>query len=262
MTIVNMKDEKITSLCETEKLRDICAKNNNPLLFKKLYAENYVDFSNLNTGSIWDKLNRETYSHLNKSSIYKDKIKIVIHLLSQGNGNLLDIGFGNGIIERKLDKSNYRLFGIDISQKSTIVLNKANLGIFKVSGILKIPFESNFFDYVLVLDVLEHVSPQNTFKALSEVKRVLKKGGNLIISIPLNEGLDNLLKTNRNVNMHVREYTSEILKAELKYSGFLVRKEYFLYAYEKCYRIKKILTEILFRKFKNPNLYICLSKKI
>lgn len=256
-----MKDKKITSLNATEKLRDNYSKNNNNILFRKLYEDDYVNFPNLNTGSMWDKLNRETYQYLIKSPIYNDKIKIVSRLLSLGSGNLLDIGFGNGIIESKLDKNNYRVFGIDISQKSTNYINKFNLGIFKVGSILKIPFESNYFDYVLVLDVLEHISPQNTFKALSEVRRVLKKDGNLVISIPLNEGLDNLLKINRNVNMHVREYTPEILKAELTYSGFRVRKEHFLYAYKKCYRIKKILTKIFFQKFKNPNLYIIHLKK-
>lgn len=46
-------------------------------------------------------------------------------------------------------------------------------------------FEDNYFDCVIALDVFEHIP--DPFKAFSEVKRVLKKGGIGIITVPIDE---------------------------------------------------------------------------
>lgn len=46
------------------------------------------------------------------------------------------------------------------------------------------PYEDDRFDVVLLLDVFEHLSFEDQPKALTEIKRVLKKGGKLLISIP------------------------------------------------------------------------------
>ena len=44
------------------------------------------------------------------------------------------------------------------------------------------PFDDNNFDFILCNHVLEHV--ENDIKALSEIKRVLKKGGRAIVQVP------------------------------------------------------------------------------
>ena len=44
------------------------------------------------------------------------------------------------------------------------------------------PFDNNYFDFILCNHVLEHV--ENDIKALSEIKRVLKKGGRAIVQVP------------------------------------------------------------------------------
>ena len=44
------------------------------------------------------------------------------------------------------------------------------------------PFDNNNFDFILCNHVLEHV--ENDIKALSEIKRVLKKGGRAIVQVP------------------------------------------------------------------------------
>ncbi len=46
------------------------------------------------------------------------------------------------------------------------------------------PFEDNFFDVVLLLDVFEHIGYSDQPMALQEIKRVLKSDGQLIVSIP------------------------------------------------------------------------------
>ena len=44
------------------------------------------------------------------------------------------------------------------------------------------PFDDNSFDFIMCNHVLEHV--ENDIKALSEIKRVLKKGGRAIVQVP------------------------------------------------------------------------------
>ena len=51
------------------------------------------------------------------------------------------------------------------------------------------PFDNNYFDFILCNHVLEHV--ENDIKALSEIKRVLKKGGRAIVQVPFYHPIPN-----------------------------------------------------------------------
>src|SRR3989344_1744409 len=57
---------------------------------------------------------------------------------------------------------------------------------FKKGSIFNIPYRNGYFDYVFLHDVLHHIdekrkSQRMHFKALDELKRVCKKGGQIII---------------------------------------------------------------------------------
>jgi ubiquinone/menaquinone biosynthesis C-methylase UbiE len=51
-----------------------------------------------------------------------------------------------------------------------------------VADITRLPFSDDFFDVVICSEVLEHIPDQHT--AVYEVNRVLKPGGDLIVSVP------------------------------------------------------------------------------
>ena len=51
------------------------------------------------------------------------------------------------------------------------------------ADICNLPFENNFFDLILCNHVLEHIPDHE--KAISELYRVLKKGGTLIVQVPI-----------------------------------------------------------------------------
>lgn len=55
---------------------------------------------------------------------------------------------------------------------------------FVKGNILALPFKDNYADYIVVDNVLEHVLIYKTLDALKELKRVLKKGGRLVIFVP------------------------------------------------------------------------------
>ncbi|HNZ29289.1 MAG TPA: class I SAM-dependent methyltransferase [Candidatus Goldiibacteriota bacterium] len=95
---------------------------------------------------------------------------------------VLDAGCGPGILINQLEAM-YKIkgYGCDLSK---LALKRAKeCGskkiIYKNSVLEKMPFPKNYFDAVVSFDVLEHV--ENKEKVLSEMARVLKPGGKLLI---------------------------------------------------------------------------------
>lgn len=102
-------------------------------------------------------------------------------------GNLVDLGCGDGgILDILTDGIQYT--GIDISptqleyaKKRAKKLGKKNTQ-FYMGDILNLEVNDSSFDSAIVCDVVEHVL--STEKLFNEIKRVVKKNGYIIISIP------------------------------------------------------------------------------
>jgi SAM-dependent methyltransferase len=95
------------------------------------------------------------------------------HLLKRfARGVLLDVGCGDGNIRRWLPPgTTYE--GID--QEASAATNR-------VGDIHHLPYEAASFDTVVCTSVLEHV--QDTEQVTKELHRVLRPGGNCIVTIP------------------------------------------------------------------------------
>jgi len=260
---------KTVPLCEhcksnpfkVERARDIFARNKKFHFLKKTYSQNFGEIPNINSPDFWDKLLFSTGRTEEKSPITKDRINTVIRIIRPWRGKLLDVGFGYGFIEKGIPRDTFDLYGIEISHKAVKRIKKITKGNFKMGSILEVPFQNEFFDVVLALEVLEHISPHNTFKALGELKRVLKKQGMLLVSVPLNEELEEMYEKELNPNGHVRVYTPELIKTELKIVGFKIQKELPLFAFKTFYELKKVLQKTLFRSRWRPNDIVILAQK-
>lgn len=104
------------------------------------------------------------------------------------DNKILDFGCGPGKLLYLLSQKKIRLnlFGCDIN-KEIINFNKKeyknkNINFSLVKEDFKTIFEDSFFDFVFLLDVVEHISEPNKF--LKEINRIIKKGGKLIINTP------------------------------------------------------------------------------
>jgi predicted SAM-dependent methyltransferase len=75
----------------------------------------------------------------------------------------------------KFKEKGYKILGVDKYYKSKSILQ---------ADILTLPFEDNSFDYILFLDVIEHLFYPEQLIAVKELKRVLKPGGKIILSVP------------------------------------------------------------------------------
>jgi len=106
------------------------------------------------------------------------------------NKRVLNIGVGGGVFEKLALKSNVDVYSIDPSAKSIDMLhNMIGKEKAKVGYSQDIPFSDNFFDVVIMSEVLEHLETDIIKKTLKEVKRVLKEDGKFIGTVPYNENL-------------------------------------------------------------------------
>jgi ubiquinone/menaquinone biosynthesis C-methylase UbiE len=97
---------------------------------------------------------------------------------------VLDAGCGHGeLLQYIKERCECDLFGVDMVQQR---LNKADLieGVeIRYSNIQKrIPFRNNFFDVAFSTEVIEHLKDNQSF--LKELRRVTKKDGRIILTIP------------------------------------------------------------------------------
>lgn len=103
----------------------------------------------------------------------------------QKGKKLLDVGCGGGADDLVfIQEFGLETQGIDIYKNPKI--NKIKKLKFSLAGIYNIPFNDNTFDYVFLHDILHHIDeekqdPKKHLFALRELKRVVKKGGNIII---------------------------------------------------------------------------------
>jgi len=102
---------------------------------------------------------------------------------------VLDVGCGVGYGLAFFANHNYKkLFGIDINKYSLTIAKKrcpkANV---KYGDAIKIPFESNKFDLVILTEVIEHLDDPQT--ALKEIRRILSPKGILFLTTPNRMGL-------------------------------------------------------------------------
>ncbi len=109
--------------------------------------------------------------------IYIRKIEFVDSFIKNhmDKAKILDAGCGEGVLVEKYRKEGKDIIGIDINVSNDYV---------QKGDILGMPFGDESFDLVLCLDVIEHLSFSDQPEALSEIKRVMKKSGKLLISIP------------------------------------------------------------------------------
>lgn len=171
-------------------------------------------------------------------------------------GKLLEIGSFPFTITHELKQKSFNVYGVDFNY------NNKKYNVVKCDiECQPLPFKDNYFDNVLMMQVLEHLG-HNPMFALYEIKRVLKPKGKLILSTPnffhlrnfvwlLFKGyqweLLNMIKhTDRqDYTGHIRTYSMKELEMILRYIGFdIIVKRYLWYESEK-YKIGGIITRML-----------------
>jgi len=227
------------------------------------YQNQQVFLPDTNNGRFWDE--RFQAEDLEQNFNYQFpleqwRVEQVLQLLDKKK-SVLNLGVGSGRLEarllRQLPADQY--LGTDITNKRLKLLQKKwpNYKFVK-ADLLKLPLADASFEQVCLLEVLEHIRPDKTFKVLAEIQRVLKPAGQLLISVPLNEGLETMLPDNP--NSHLRLYSPELLQFELEQAGFRVKKVYLASAFAKHFKIKHLINQLF--KLRQANNCLVIAQKV
>lgn len=119
---------------------------------------------------------------------HKRRFFEVSKVIEPVKGKILDVGSADGTFSKIiLDKSKAdELVGMEVLESSVDWAKKhwkkQKRMKFIVGDAHRLKFENNSFDAVFILEVLEHV--EDPVKVLSEVNRILKKGGYGVFLVP------------------------------------------------------------------------------
>jgi ubiquinone/menaquinone biosynthesis C-methylase UbiE len=115
------------------------------------------------------------------------KAKVLIKIAeknfdSLNNIKVLDVGCGVGLTDRHLTSEIKNLYGVDVSSGAVENANKRNPNV-KYTDYEgeRLPFEDNFFDLAFAINVMHHVEPAKWENFVSEMKRVIKPGGIMVV---------------------------------------------------------------------------------
>jgi SAM-dependent methyltransferase len=143
------------------------------------------------------------------------------------NGLLLDVGCGIGWYEKYMSEKGCIFFvGVDVDHNA---LCKAKKGVstnrceFVRASANTLPFKQSSFDAISLFDVLEHLPADSEFGFFSEVNRILKANGSVVVSVPNNCFFGKLLDPAYFLMGH-RHYALDEVRGFMEKTGFNVYK--------------------------------------
>lgn len=109
------------------------------------------------------------------------RLKYIVRNFSERK-RILDVGCGTGLLACGLQSYGFDVYGLDISQKMIEIASKRlQPGRAFCSNAEKIPFPSEYFDGIICIATLHHISSDRVYHVLCEMSRVLKPQGRLLI---------------------------------------------------------------------------------
>ncbi len=157
----------------------------------------YIEFKNF------------TSNYLHRKRIIRKEIDNLMY-----DGIILDIGSG---VSPMIEVSDCSVFG-DISIPSMKIMKKKGANC-SVLDIINLGLRDKSVDIIVCSEVLEHISDH--LRALREMKRILKGGGMLLLTIPINDYY--WLKDDELVG-HLRRYDSKKFIKKIEELGFDIIK--------------------------------------
>ena len=142
-------------------------------------------------------------------------------------GKLLDIGCSYGNYLFKMKQLGWDVYGTEINDKA-VKYAKESLGLQNVETLFfeGTAFPNDFFDVVNMNMVLEHVYDPNAI--IQRVNRVLKRGGQVMISVPDISGFESTFYREYSYGLqvpeHLQHFSPKTIRLLLENNGFKVTK--------------------------------------
>lgn len=145
---------------------------------QRFYPENYRPYNRYHSTNRLQKFIRFIIKH----NRFIAKILIADQLFFLPKGKLLDVGPGSGYYLHILKEWGWKVTGLELSPKAVKVLKKSGFQEIYQGDMFSHKFSSNSFDLVRYSLVMEHVASPR--QELVRVKKILKKGGKVLVIVP------------------------------------------------------------------------------
>lgn len=120
--------------------------------------------------------------------MYRRRVEMALEEC-KGGERILEVGFGTGLAFPNLHDNYKEIHGLDLTADIAAVQSvfaPINIPLFLQKGdVSNMPYKDSFFDTVLLVSILEHLKPLELELAFSEIKRVLKPGGQMVYGTPV-----------------------------------------------------------------------------
>jgi ubiquinone/menaquinone biosynthesis C-methylase UbiE len=126
--------------------------------------------------------------YIEKGVVQKEPSKKVLESINffKGKGlkKILDLGCGTGRHTTLLVKEGFEVYGCDNSEDALkIIKNFLADNEFRLCDMTKLSYEDGYFDGILCYQVIQHGKIAEIKQSISEMYRVLKKGGYLFLVV-------------------------------------------------------------------------------
>lgn len=161
--------------------------------YDQLYQELYGIYDEKSLASYWDLrywvLENTPFDEVTPFNVARSHVagaqnafKVrYAHILEGLGGKLLDVGCGSGHYSVPLKElsPNLHYYGIDTSPMAVKVSKKYATpeSVIRLGSATELPYSDNSFDVVMSITCLQHLPVEMRLQAISEMKRVLKPGG-------------------------------------------------------------------------------------
>jgi SAM-dependent methyltransferase len=144
--------------------------------------------------------------------LYRTRVEMCLDEC-RGGERILEVGFGSGLTFLNLSEKYREIHGLDLTADVEQVKKVfAPHGIdpdLKNGSVLEMPYADDTFDTVLLISILEHLKPDQEAKAFSEIRRVLKPGGQVVYGVPIERPLMVLMFRTLGYNIREHHFSTE-----------------------------------------------------
>lgn len=185
----------------------------------KFYPDSYESYQSINLKTSW------LMGKILRYGLQKRK-RFVLNYRSKGR--LLDIGCATGDFLDEVshygNNTQWELYGVEISKYAAELASKKKyLKIFNAT-LEECGFPDHYFDVITLWDVLEHL--YDPAGSLSEIHRILKPGGILVIRVPNFNSLDRIIFKSEwagwDAPRHLYVFSKSTIAAYLDRNGFSI----------------------------------------
>ncbi len=175
----------------------------------------------------WNELEETavpSYVHANPwvRWLFGRRVEVVAQMLGTDSMRVLDVGCGGGLLLAAAHRAGHEATGIDLDTRPALACPIAESIQVLEADATQLAFAADRFDWVVAMDVLEHMPDPAPFFA--EARRVMAPGGRLIVSGPSESYLYRLARRVAGYDGHYHERNIQDLLDAFAADGWTVER--------------------------------------